>query len=455
MTKEHVVILGAGISGLALAWYLKKKHQDRIHLTLVEKTSRAGGWIRTTQQQGFLFEEGPRSCRTKGAGIATLELIEELGLENEVIPASPEANKRYLYADKQLQCLPQGMISLLFSPLMRGILPTLWKEWCQAPGKCEDESIYDFFARRFSAKIAEQFIDPMVSGIYAGDIRQLSMRSCFSHLHHWEQEYGSLTKGMLFDRSSFKVIHSPFVQAMKSTPIFSFKQGMETLVNTLSKKLHEHLQFNTAATALKILPDHIEVVLADGQRLQAQRVFLALPAEATISLLKNSFPSMNASLPEISATSVAVVNLGWSEPVLKYSGFGYLIPSSEQEKILGVVWDSSVFPQQNSSKEHTRLTVMMGGAHHPEMTDLSRSTLQQDAQNAIKQHLKIDAPPQAIHVHVAKQAIPQYLLGHSLRLKQLEENLASLSSRITLHGSAWYGVAVNDCILRAKLIDSC
>jgi oxygen-dependent protoporphyrinogen oxidase len=226
MTKEHFVILGGGISGLALAWYLKKKYQETIHLTIIEKSSRAGGWIRSIQQQGFLFEEGPRSCRTKGAGIATLELIEELGLENEVIAASPHAKKRYLYTGKQLRCLPQGIISSLFSPLTRGILPALWKEWRKAPEKCEDESIYDFFARRFSPEIAEQFIDPMVAGIYAGDIRQLSLRSCFPQLHRWEQEYGSLTKGMFFDRSRSKEIHSPFVQAMKSAPIFSFKNGM-------------------------------------------------------------------------------------------------------------------------------------------------------------------------------------------------------------------------------------
>ncbi|MBA3817229.1 MAG: protoporphyrinogen oxidase, partial [Parachlamydiaceae bacterium] len=357
MTKQHFVILGAGISGLALAWYLKKRYQDQIRLTVIEKGSRAGGWICTTQQQGFLFEEGPRSCRTKGAGIATLELIEELGLQGEVIAASPDATKRYLYADKQLQCLPQSFLSLLFSPVMRGTLLSLFNEWRKTPEKYVDESIYDFFARRLSPKIAEQFIDPLVAGIYAGDIRQLSVRSCFSQLYQWEQTYGSLTKGMLFDRTSSKSTHSPFVQAMKSSPIFSFKKGMETLVARLSSKLHEHLQFNSSATTLKVLSGEIEVFLADGKNLRADRVFIALPAEATISLLKHSFPSMQTSLPEVSTASVAVVNLGWSQSVLKYSGFGYLIPSREQEKILGVVWDSSVFPQQNSSNSQTRLTV--------------------------------------------------------------------------------------------------
>lgn len=450
MEKKHFVILGAGISGLALAWYLKKNFSEDIHLTIIEKSARAGGWIRTIHHQGFLFEEGPRSCRTQGAGAATLQLIEELGLENEVIPASSQATKRYLYIDKQLQCMPQGLISLLFSPLTRDVLPALLSEWRRMPGKFEDESVYDFFARRCSPKFAEQFIDPLVAGIYAGDMRQLSLRSCFSQLYRWEQEYGSLTKGMFFDRSHAKEIDSPFMQAMKKVSLFSFKQGMETLVKTLSNQLHEHIQFNSSAAALKIMPDYVEVALDNGRFLQAQHLFLALPEEATLSLLKDSFPFMNISRPETSTSSVAVVNLGWVHPVLNRSGFGYLIPSSEREKILGVVWDSSVFPQQNGTKNETRLTVMMGGTHHPEIVQLPHDALQKYALDAIKQQLNIDVPPQAVHVHVAKQAIPQYVLGHSSKLKKLEESLAAMSNRLTLHGSAWYGVSVNDCILNSR-----
>lgn len=450
MKKKHVVVLGAGISGLALAWHLKKNFPEDIHLTTIEKSARAGGWIRTIQKQGFLFEEGPRSCRTQGAGAATLQLIEELGLENEVIPASSQATKRYLYIDKQLQCMPQGLISLLFSPLTRDILPTLSSEWRRMPGKCEDESVYDFFARRCSPQFAERFIDPLVAGIYAGDMRQLSLRSCFSQLYHWEQVYGSLTKGMFFDRSHRKEIDTHFVKMMKKAPLFSFKQGMETLIKTLSNKLREHIQFNSCAAALKVMPDYIEVALDDGQILKAQHLFLAMPEDATLSLLRDSFPSMNIPRAETSTSSVAVVNIGWVHPVLNRSGFGYLIPSSEREKILGVVWDSSVFPQQNGSKNETRLTVMMGGTHHPEIVQLPDDILQKYALDAIKQQLKIDVPPQAVHVHVAKHAIPQYALGHSSKLKKLEESLAVMSNRLTLHGSAWYGVSVNDCILNSR-----
>lgn len=450
MKKEHYVILGGGISGLALGWYLKKKFQDNIRLTIVEKSTRAGGWIRSNHDHGFLFEEGPRSCRTQGAGIATLELIEELGLENEVICSSPEANKKYLYLGKQLQCMPQGILSSLFSPLVRPLLPAFCKEWLKAPNRSKEESIYDFFARRFSPHLAETFIDPMVSGIYAGDIRKLSMQSCFPQFYALEQEFGSLTKGMLFGKKTSTTSNSAFVERIRKAPMFSFKGGMETIVNALSKQLHKHINYNSEATALKLFPDKICVNLVNGQCLEAQRVLLALPAQPALNLLKHSFPSMVNDMPNCQTSSVAAINLGWSEKVLNYQGFGYLIPSGEQEKVLGVVWDSSVFPQQNRQKNETRLTVMLGGTRFPEVDQLPANTLKQYAQHAIKQHLKIDEVPQVMNVCLAKQAIPQYALGHAAKLKLLEESLAALSTRITLHGSAWHGVAVNECILKAK-----
>src|SRR6188768_3206495 len=98
-----VVILGGGISGLSLAWNFKNKGID---FALYEKGSRTGGWINTSHQDGFIFEKGPHSCRTRGAGVATLQLVEQLGLENEVIEASPDAAKRFIYSEGKFKKVP-------------------------------------------------------------------------------------------------------------------------------------------------------------------------------------------------------------------------------------------------------------------------------------------------------------------------------------------------------------
>ncbi len=156
---RHIVILGAGISGLSTAWFLKKRFGKEIALTIIDKSKRPGGWMQTSHTGGFLFEQGPHSCRATGAGLATLQLAEELGLQDHVVTADPASHIRYLYHNQSLQRLPTGPLSCLFSPLMKGIIPALIRDWRTPPGNQDDESIYDFFSRRFGPSIAERFAD--------------------------------------------------------------------------------------------------------------------------------------------------------------------------------------------------------------------------------------------------------------------------------------------------------
>lgn len=449
MSKKHFVILGAGISGLALGWFLKRRFQDDISLTILEKDARAGGWIRTIEFEDFLFEEGPRSCRSKGAGVATLQLIEELGLAQNVISASPHSQKRFLYFESKLQPLPTGLISFLSSPLMRGMLPALWKEWKVPPNHLEDESVYEFISRRLSADIAERLIDPMTSGIYAGDIRQLSIRACFPKMYEWEQVYGSLIQGALSRNSKNTQYLSPFVKTMLKSPIFSFKDGMETLIHRLTAQLGDALSLNSNVKNIKIQPDKVDVICENGTAFGADHVFLAIPSAVAASLFN---PSLHVQWDKTPATSVVVVNVGWKRKLLKQEGFGHLIPSSQKEDVLGMVWDSSVFPQQNRSAEETRVTVMLGGARKPDLTSLSENKFIEYALDAIERQLGIEANPDALQVKLACNAIPQYHVGHLGRLSSLEQSLKKISPHLTLLGSAWYGVAVNDCIAKAKAI---
>ena len=261
------IIIGAGISGLALGWFLKKRFGDNQELTILEASERSGGWIRTHHEQGFLFEEGPRSCRSKGAGLVTLQLIEELGLCEEVISASPQAKKRYICMDGKLQSLPNSLFSFLRSPLMKGVLPALLKEWKIPPSDLEDESIGSFITRRLGKKIADTFMDPLVSGIYAGDIHQLSMRACFPDLHRLEKEHGSLIKGM-FRKRKAEDGQSPFVQKQRLSSIFSFRNGMETLVSALDARLKSHIQLSCAVKTIHIGDKAILVTLEDGRVLE-------------------------------------------------------------------------------------------------------------------------------------------------------------------------------------------
>lgn len=446
--SRHIVILGAGISGLACAWALRKKYGSSILISIVEKSDRVGGWIHSIQKDGFLFETGPRSCRSKGAGAATLQLIEELGLAANILFADPNARYRYLYKEEALQRLPHNLFSFLTSPILKEVVSALWHDLWTPKQSLSDESIYSFISRRLSPSIASNLMDPLVSGIYAGDIKQLSVRSCFPQLYAYEQQSGSIVKGLFKRKRKNSENKSSFVEQSQKHSIFTLQGGMQTLPEELRKQVDATIHFNSTVRALNMHSDGVIVCLDKDKILKADHVFSALPASALQTLLPPNEASLKEEVINMYA-SVAVVNLGYQADVWENPGFGYLIPSKEQKKVLGCVWDSSVFPQQNQQAKETRLTLMLGGIHHPEVSQWSEKECLETALEAVSKQMKIDMQPAAFNVSMANQAIPQYRVGYHSHLLKFLGNIKKYTTRLSVIGSSFGGVSVNDCIQNA------
>jgi oxygen-dependent protoporphyrinogen oxidase len=447
---KKIIVIGGGISGLSLLWYLRKRHGSAASLTLLEKSDRLGGWINSYKKEGFLFERGPRSCRTRGSGKATLRLIEELGLQRQVIVADQAAQQRFLYLDKHLQKIPCHLFSLLFSPLTRQVVFNLFKEWQISPGENEDETIHAFFTRRLGHEVAEHFLDPFVSGIYGGDIHELSMKSCFPDLFHWERQHGSLTKGAFLHFFKNRApLPSPYIKKMCQESLFSFREGMQTLSNVLVQNLHESILCEQEVTDLNFQEKGIELGLAQGKTLWADQVYSTLPPASLAALIRPHHLPLANLLSSIANASIAVVGLGYKKKLLIPKGFGYLIPSKEKEEILGMVWDSCAFPQQSLHPSETRLTVMLGGTRMSDFSQKKESDFLSGALKAISNHLQIHAVPDAVDIHLAQNAIPQYLVGHEQKKVLIGKYLQELSPHLQLLGSAFNGVSVNDCIAQA------
>lgn len=439
---KNIVIIGAGISGLSCAWFLKKRWKEEVNITILEKSSRTGGWIQTIQQDGFLFEQGPRSCRTKGSGQATLELVEELGLQNQLIASDSSAQFRYVYVNHRLEKVPSHFWEFCRSPLLKGIIPAIIRDLTVFKGHLPDESLYAFMTRRFNAQLAERLVDPLVSGIYAGDIRKLSLQSCFPLLHQWEQQHRSVIVGALKHRSQPSV--NPFIAQWQKQNIFSFKQGMETLPAALAHQTEADIRLKCTVNKLIFNAEGISVLFNQNESIEADHVISTLPAFTLASLI----PALSSVCNRIPYASVAVINVGYDRPVLKQKGFGYLVPSQEKEAILGCVWDSCVFPQQNQTLNETRLTLMMGGMHHADLIN-HEEQCKQKALNSLAKHLNIEEDPKTIQIKMARQAIPQYEVGYQAILDEIKTRLNQLSPHLTLSGT-FQGVAVNDCIACAK-----
>lgn len=443
--SQLCVVIGAGISGLVAGWKFKKQF-PHLPLMILEASERAGGWIETIQEEDFFFEQGPRSFRPSGSGISALQLIESLGMQEEVISASSDSKKRYIYVDDKLQLIPCGLLSLTTSPLKTHLLKALWQDF-RLPAKClEDETVAHFVERRLGANIANLFFDPLVSGIYAGDIQQLSMKSCFPMLLQAEKQYGCLWKSFFAKKSSRQQQLSPFVSKTAKKGIFTLRNGIQSLVNRLVSDLKEHIHFATPVEKLSFMNGIAHLELENGKKITAESLYLAIPPKSLNLLLKNSFPDIASVADQIPCTSVATVNLGYHSPLLDRNGFGYLIPSCEKQSLLGVVWDSVVFPQQNAHSKQTRLTAMMGGVQGVDIVSKSKEDLVNIALDGIERHLKIRRRPDYIRVKKALNSIPQYNVGHSLKVTTLERELKKLCPAVHLLGNAYRGLSVSDCI---------
>lgn len=346
----RVIIVGGGITGLSAAWYCKKKYPDA-KITLIEKEDRLGGWIRTSMDGGHLFEKGPRTFQMSRSP-HLLELINELNLER--VLSSPLARKRYILNKGKLKT-PGSFLPKLF--------PYFVRELFVKKGGKEDESIYDFASRRFSPKIAELFFDPLTLGIYGGDIRKLSIRSCFPAFCRWEQENGSVIKGLFSMPKS------------KGKGLFTLKGGMETLIRALEKRLDIDIVLNCPAK--KITEHEVE---AGGKIWSADRVISALP-------------------PQLPYLSLWVVNLAFSGDVLKKKGFGYLVPTKENESLMGCIFDSVIFPNESST---TRLSAMVRAEEKNPI---------EAAVSALQRHQNIKDIPIYASSFLAKNAIPQFEVG--------------------------------------------
>lgn len=394
-----ILILGGGISGLTAAWTLQKKY-PHASITLLEKSDRLGGCIDTLREGSAVFEKGPRTCvDTRSPSL--LALIQELGMESELIYASPDAKKRYLYTD--------GKLRTPFSLFPKMILPLL-REPFRAPSLAEDESIYDFASRRFNPALANTFFDPMTLGIFAGDIHKLSLRSSFPFLHQWEQTHGSLLRAL-------------WRRPRTPSRLFTLQRGLSSLITTLAQKISADIYLDTPVLAIER-----KGVVTPNRFWEADHIISALPAPI-IGRLTNLWPNF-------STASIWVVNLTFPPNALSHSGFGYLVPTQEKEPLLGAIFDSSLFPQPDRK---TRLTAML----RPQ-GDASWATAA--ALSSLRRHLNLSLAPLSVTAHLAQEAIPQFEVGYAKKLAQFREQIQSDFPHLTLVGNYLEGPSLDNCV---------
>ncbi|RLU27205.1 hypothetical protein DMN91_001005 [Ooceraea biroi] len=468
------IILGGGISGLSAAYYAAKNAKIT-SINLLEASNRLGGWIRSrVSPNGAVFEQGPRTIRLVGAaGKNTLDLVEDLQLTDKLIHIElnhPAVKNRLIYSDEILHLLPTSLAGFFktTSLLNRSLISCIWSDLRAPKVSKEDESIHSFFQRRFGQDVADNLISPIICGICAGDAREISVKFLFKSLFEAEQEHGSVVKGMLLNRlqrskkgdsagtsdAESAVPHGGLAaraQAKRWTS-WGLQGGLEQLPQTLADSLKERgveIQTGKKCEKLTFKPDHVELSVNSGGTRECSRVISSICAKDLAELVQEQHPTLSAELKAIPTVTVAVVNLEFQENVLPLQAFGFLIPPKENLPLLGVIFDSCVFPQKS-----TVLTVMMGGAWFEKYfgPNPTEEQLLKTATDHTRDILCIEEEPVARNVAILKDCIPQHVVGHTQRVKRIREYIFEHRIPLGLCGSSYDGVGLNDVILSAKQV---
>ncbi len=454
----RIAIIGAGISGLCTAHYLVRSLRaagKSAEIVLFEEEKVPGGKMRTIREEGFRMEWGPNGFLTNKPH--SLELVEELGIEDRLARSSDLARKRFIFSGGTLHRLPETPQAFFRSRLLSvpGRLRILGEPFAPGPPRGVDESLGDFARRRLGTEALEKLIDPMVTGIFAGDPDRMSLRSCFPLIHNLERKYGGLVKGMIgLMRERRKAGEKREMSAGPGGVLMSFGNGVQELTDVLADRLSDGIHLGVKVNRVARRNGRILLLLEEsGLRgeIDTDVAVLATPAYATAEMVGDQDPSFRRILSAIPYSPISVVALGYDKASLgnPLDGFGFLIPRGERRKILGALWDSSVFPNR-APEGKALIRVMVGGVRGPELAALPSEDLIRLVRSELSVTMGVTAEPLLSHFFFHERGIPQYLVGHGKVLERIEERLAEYPG-LYLNSNAYRGIALNDCVLQSRL----
>ncbi len=460
MNEKCVVIIGGGVTGLSCAYFLAERGRAMglpLRVLLVEAEGRWGGKVRTEQADGFTLEGGPDSFIT--AKPWGTDLCDTLGVP--LVSTNPTEKAIYILSGGRLSPLPTGMNLMvpgqirpfLLSPLvsLAGkvrmgfdlLIPRQTR-----PDLRHDESIAAFVRRRLGEEAVHQFAEPILAGIYAGDVERLSIQATFPQFPALERTHGSLIWGLWMQRWDAQKSRTPKAHR------FSLFVRPSTGVGGLIRALHDRLDpaslyGGKTVTGLRLKAGRYVVQMGDETRIAD-----AVVATVHTHLVAGWVAAWDAVLPpllrQIQYVSTASVAVGFKKEDVPHplDGFGYVAPRREGRKILAVTWSSTKFPGC-APPGQVLLRVFLGGAHQEHLVEQDDATLMQAVREELRLTLGIEANPVMARIFRWIKANPQYHVGHLARVAEIEKQ-AAIHPGLFLTGAPYHGVGIPDCIHQAE-----
>jgi oxygen-dependent protoporphyrinogen oxidase len=446
--RADVVIIGAGLTGLTMAYYLKK---SGINPLVLERSEKPGGVIRTYSEGGFNYESGPNTGVLSTIEIAALfdELKESCTLET----GNRDSKKRYILKDGRWQALPSGLFSAISTPLftLKDKFRILGEPF-RKPGSDPDESVADMVIRRLGRSYLDYAVDPFISGIYAGDPARLVTRYALPKLYALEHNYGSFIKG-----SVAKSREKKSDEEKKATKeVFSVSGGLGNLISALTLKTG-YDSVICGISDLKIMYSNpgfsICFSTPDGQ--DHNIITSRVVSTAGSASLPGIFPFLShetlSPILDLEYAGIVQVAVGYNDWTgFPLDAFGGLVPSREKKEILGILFPSAIF-KDRAPENGALLSVFLGGIKNKEAIGKSDNEIRNIVLNEIQSTMMVNINPDLFKIFRYEHAIPQYgkSTGQRLdRIRKLEDQYPGL----VLAGNIRDGIGMADRVKQARSI---
>jgi oxygen-dependent protoporphyrinogen oxidase len=442
---SNVVIIGAGISGLAAAWELKKRG---LHPLILERSGRAGGVILTDRAEGFVVDAGPDSLLVQKP--AAVQLCRELGLGDRLFPT---LLPRTAFVLKHGQLVPLPEASFLglparVGPFVRsrlfsaGAKLRMATELLRSRRPTADESIAQFIGRRFGREAVDYLAEPLLAGIHAGDVTRLSVHSLFPRLVALEQSHGSILRGLWGAPPDTAASKGAFVSLPGG--IAELPEALVSALGPESFRFHARVRQISGRGPYKLTLDTDEAI-------QARVVIVTAPAWSAAQMLASLDTMLGLRCADIPYASTATIAYGLRREQIGHAlqGSGFVVPRRERKLVMAGTWVSSKWPQR-APEGHVLLRAFVGGATDPGALQRNDLDLARLAFQELSKVLDITGDPMLVRLFRWVRATPQYTVGHADRIAAIEERLARYPGMF-LTGSGYRGTGIPDCVADARV----
>ncbi|BCB02949.1 protoporphyrinogen oxidase [Bacillus sp. KH172YL63] len=449
---KKVVIIGGGITGLTTAYYLQQEMKEKglpIEIKLVEATHRLGGKVQTLEKDGFVIEKGPDSCLATKTEVS--RLAQSLGIESTMI--RNQKGVSYVIAGGELYPIPGG--SIVGIPTQ--IAPFITTSLFSLTGKMraaadfvlprsqenEDQSLGKFFRRRMGDEVVDHLIEPLLTGIFAGDIDQLSLMSTFPQLYELEQKHRSLIAGIKKTGQG--------ADPHGEGNFLTFTGGLQSLIDAMEERLDPH----TVYKGMKVTSIEKEdsagytITFTSGEQLEADSVIVTTPHHVLQSVLPSySFLSFLKDMP---ATSVATVAMGFSQQAIKkdIAGTEFLVSRNSDFSLTAGTWTHKKWPH-TAPEGKALLRCYVGKSGDETIVDLSDDSIEQIVLEDLGKIMDIEGKPEFTIVSRYKNSMPQYTVGHGERIRDMYDEVESTLPGLFIAGSSYDGLSIPDCIAQGE-----